>query len=87
MQPPEFLDPASYGLVGPPTDIYHAGLLLLSVLHGRNLEFDKTAILSGAPRQMAEALPAPWGPALAKALRRTAAHRTQTALEFWQDLR
>lgn len=87
MLPPEFLNPSQFGRVGPQTDIYHAGLLLLSVLHGQNLDFDRVAILDGAPRKMAEKLPPPWGVALEKALRRTVSQRTQTALEFWRDVR
>lgn len=86
MLPPEFLAPAQFGLVGPQTDIYHIGLLLLSVLKGHNVQFDVAAILDGAPRRMAETLPAPWGSALEKALRRTVVHRTQSALEFWHSL-
>ena len=65
----------------------HAGLLLLSVLYGQSLNFDESAILDGAPRKIAETLPTPWGAALGKALRRRVNQRTQTALEFWQDLR
>ncbi|TKD03429.1 serine/threonine protein kinase [Polyangium fumosum] len=86
MLPPEFLAPDRFGYVGPQTDIYHAGLLLLSVWHGQDLQFEKSQILDGLPRSVAADLPPPWGPALEKALRRTVAQRTQTAVELWRDL-
>jgi serine/threonine-protein kinase len=87
MLPPEYLRPDLYGVVGQTTDLYHAALLLLSVYHGRALHFTQAEILDGLPRQMAEQLPEPWATALGKALRRTVAQRTQTALEFWHDIR
>lgn len=85
MLPPEYLDP-SLGPMGRPIDIYHTGLLLLSVLHGRVLEFSREEILAGAPRQAAEALGAPYGLPLSRALRRHVSHRTPTAYELWLDL-
>jgi serine/threonine protein kinase len=86
MLPPEHLDPGNFGFVSSQTDIYHAGLLLLSVLHGQILKFDRAQILDGVPRQMATGLPEPWGTALEKALRRTVAQRTQSAVELWRAL-
>lgn len=85
MHPPEFLDHAQFGVVGRQTDLYHAALLL-AVLQGAEPTFTREEILDGAPRKKAEALGPPYGPALAKALRRQLADRTQTAFEFWKDL-
>jgi len=87
MLPPESLRPDLYGpRVGFHTDIYHAGLLLLAVLRGHVEPFDTAAILSGVPRQRAEALGPPYGPAIAQALRRTVHARHATAYEFWRAL-
>lgn len=86
MLPPEVLEPAEFGKLDNRIDIYHAGLLLLSVYAGRQLQFTKQQILAGEPRRYAESLPPPFNLALSKALRRHAHLRTQTALEFWRDL-
>lgn len=84
--PPEFLDSTSFGQLGYQADIYHCGLLFLQLAVGRRLQFTADEIMSGVPRQMAEALDPPLNFAIAKALRRHVADRTQTALEFWRDL-
>jgi len=86
MLAPEFLLPRDFGRVGMPVDIYHAGLLFLSLLLKRIPTFNRDEILKGKPRQMAEALNSPYGAAIAKALRRHVAHRTSCALEFWHDI-
>jgi serine/threonine protein kinase len=86
MLPPEVIKPEEFGKLDHRIDIYHAGLLLLSVYYGRQLEFTKEQILDGEPRKLAESLPSPFGGALSKALRRHSHLRTQTALEFWRDL-
>jgi len=86
MLPPEFLDPDQFGRVGQQTDIYHCGLVLLQVHTGKPCKFSRDEILEGAPRKLAESLPAPFGPAIAKALRRHVAARLQTPLDFWREL-
>ena len=67
-------------------DIYHCGLLLLSLEHSKELQFTREEILEGKPRQMALLLRAPLNFALEKALRRHVSKRTETARELWRDL-
>lgn len=86
MLPPEAVDPATFGTVGRPTDVYHAGLLLLSVLRREVPSFSEAEILSGAPLEVAQALGSPYSPALANALRPHVIQRTQTSLEFWREI-
>lgn len=86
MFPPEFLAPQDFGVLGKQVDIYHCGLLLLQLAIGRQLIFSNDEIVQGIPRQLAELLPAPFGPALAKALRRHVRERTQSARDLWLDL-
>ena len=70
MLPPEFLNPDEFGVLGKHIDIYHIGLLLLGLLLNRIPEFTHEEILAGRPREMAEQLPSPYAPVIAKALRR-----------------
>ncbi len=86
MHPPEFLDPEQFGAIGKPVDIYHGGLLLLSLLLGRIPPFTPEEIAAGEPRRLAERGPSRYAPALVRALRRHVAFRTQTAIDFWRDL-
>lgn len=86
MKPPEAIDPNQFGFVDRRVDVYHVGLLLLSLVLGYVPSFTLDEILQGAPRQLAEALPSVYGPAIAKALRRRVAQRTQTAALLWSDL-
>lgn len=86
IKPPEAIAPSKFGQLDHRLDIYHCGLLLLQVLLGRELRFSRDEILAGKPRDMAQALPAPFNFALEKALRRHVEFRTATALEFWRDL-
>ena len=86
MVPPEYLNPAEFGKMGKPVDIYHTGLLLLGLLLNRIPEFTREEILEGVPRRMAENLQSPYAPAIAKALRRHIEHRTQSALEMWREI-
>lgn len=86
MLPPEALVPGSYGTVGRPTDVYHASLLLLSVLRRAVPSFTEAEILAGAPQRVAQALPSPYASALANALRPRVMNRTQTPLEFWREI-
>ena len=87
MLPPEFLDPGTFGYLGPSVDIYQAGLLFLALLLGRAPGFTHEGILSGQPRQLAETVHPVFGPVIARALRRHVAYRTPSALAFWQELR
>jgi serine/threonine protein kinase len=86
MLPPEALLPSTYGTVGRPTDVYHAALLLLSVLRRAVPSFTEAEILAGQPQRVAQALPSPYASALANALRPRVMNRTQTALEFWREI-
>lgn len=87
MLPPEYLDPRSFGVINTQVDIYHSALLLLALALGRIPNFSEPEILRGVPRETAEALGAPFGGPLSRALRRHVDQRTQTALAFWHDLR
>lgn len=86
MLPPEAMDPARFGTVGRPTDVYHTGLLLLSVLRREVPSFTEAEILAGVPQQIAEGLGSTYSAALANALRPRVMHRTQTPLEFWREI-
>lgn len=86
MVAPEVLEPDEFGSIGKSTDLYHAGLVLLSVAMGIEPSFSTDEILRGAPRAAAEQLEWPFGPAIGKALRRHVDRRTQSAYEFWLDL-
>jgi hypothetical protein len=86
MLPPEALIPATFGVVGRPTDVYHAALLLLSVLRRAVPTFTEAEILAGAPQQVAQGLASPYSQALANALRPRVMNRTQTPLEFWREI-
>lgn len=86
MMPPEFLNPDEYGKIGKQVDIYHAGLLFLSLLLGRIPAFTPEDILNGVPRKTAEGLKSIYSPAIAKALRRHVDSRTQTAIDFWKEI-
>ena len=86
MLPPEAIDPAEFGPVGRALDIYHVGLLLLALLLGQSPSFTREEIVSGLPRETAEGLPSKYGPVIAKALRRHAAARIPTAVQFWREI-
>jgi serine/threonine protein kinase len=87
IRPPEAINPKEFGEAGVSCDIYHAGILFLSILTKKNLRFDKDQTIDGVPRKMAEALDNPFSPAIAKALRRHVSMRTQTVCELWRDIR
>lgn len=86
MLPPEYFDTTEFGQIRRQVDIYHTGLLLLSLLLGYIPEFTHQQILDGLPRKIAENLDSPYNRAIARALRRHVADRTQTALDFWRDI-
>lgn len=86
MLPPEVLDGAEFGPLDKRIDIYHCGMLLLSLLQGRELRFTTEEILAGKPGEMALVLEVPYRFALEKALRRHVHYRTADAMEFWRDL-
>jgi len=86
MLPPEFLAPDDFGVLGRHVDIYHTGLLLLSLLLHEEPEFTEQQIVEGLPRQIAESLPSPFSAAIARALRRHVADRTQSAMEMWREI-
>ena len=86
MVPPEYLNPVQFGQLDRRVDIYHVGLLLLSLLMKRTPEFTYNEILAGMPRQIAEGLSSPYAPAISTALRRHVATRPQTPLELWREI-
>lgn len=86
MLPPELLEPSEFGPLDYRIDIYHCGLLLLHLAHGREIHFTPEEIKTGLPRELALQLPAPFSFALEKALRRHVSYRTATAMELWRDL-
>ncbi|WP_086760594.1 protein kinase family protein [Nostoc sp. 106C] len=86
MLPPEYLAPQKFGLIGRQVDIYHIGLLLLSLLLGKIPQFTYDEILAGKPRQIAESLSSRYSDVIARALRRHVAYRTQSALDFWREI-
>ena len=86
MVPPEFLDPGQFGILDRHVDIYHTGLLLLGLLMKQIPNFTREQILQGLPRQIAEALPSPYGPVVAKALRRHVDSRIPSALQMWKEI-
>jgi hypothetical protein len=73
-------------LSGSEIDIYHMGLLLLSLLLHRIPQFTDEEILAGRPRELSEQLQSPYAPVIAKALRRHVLARTQTAVEMWHEI-
>ncbi|MBL8300651.1 MAG: serine/threonine-protein kinase [Rhodanobacteraceae bacterium] len=86
MLPPEAIDPNEFGPVSRALDIYHVGLLLLALLLGYSPSFTRDEIVAGAPRQAAEGLRSKYGLVIAKALRRHAAARVPTAVQFWREI-
>jgi serine/threonine-protein kinase len=86
MRPPEAIDPAQFGTVSKPTDIYHAALLLLAVLRREIYPFSEAEIVAGAPRDFAERTGWPAAMALSNALHPNVQRRTQTPLEFWREV-
>lgn len=87
MLPPEFLNPNEFGFIDHRVDIYHAGLLLLSILLGDSPYFTNDDIIQGKPRQKAEEIRNRYGPAIAKALRRHVENRIYSALDFWKEIK
>jgi serine/threonine-protein kinase len=87
MIPPEALDPSQFGSLGKQLDIYHAGLCLLGLMLKGVPQFSEADIREGKPRMMAEQIPHPGAPAIAQALRRHVKDRTQSAMDFWRDLK
>lgn len=83
---PEIIDVDTYGPPDRRMDLYHAGLLLLQILAGRELRFTREQVMAGLPRELAEQLPPPYGQAIGVALRRHATARYGDALAFWQAL-
>jgi eukaryotic-like serine/threonine-protein kinase len=86
MRPPEAIDLMEFGPIDHRIDIYHIGLLFLQLAYSQQLRFSQEEILTGRPRDMALALPAPYSFALEKTLRRHVAYRTASAMELWRDL-
>lgn len=87
MLPPEFLDSDEFGVLGTQVDIYHSALMFLSLILGSTPIFSREEILEGRPRELAESVDSPYSAAISKALRRHVHWRTQTAMDFWKDLK
>lgn len=85
MLPPEALD-RRFGFIGKHVDIYHVGLLLLSLLRNQPLNFTQDEIIAGHPRMCAEGLRSRYAPAIARALRRHVSARTPSALDMWREI-
>jgi serine/threonine protein kinase len=88
LRPPETHDPLEYGPLDHRADVYQAGLLLLSVLNGREAVFASKEVLAGEPRKLAEALASitPAAAVVAKMLRRHVVDRPVTALDAWREI-
>jgi serine/threonine-protein kinase len=86
MLPPEHLDSERFGQIGPQTDIYHAGLLLLNRLLQTPRFFTNDEILAGVPSEIARSLPSAYNMAIAAALLPEVGKRTQTARDFWRAI-
>lgn len=86
MLPPEIINPDEFGSVGRTIDVYHVGLLLLSMLLNRVPSFSQEEVLDGVPRQLAEASNSRYAPAIAHALRRHVSSRTPTAMHLWREI-
>jgi serine/threonine protein kinase len=88
MLPPELIPGMNFGPADHRIDIYHAGLLLLQMALGQEVQFTTQQIVEGKPRELAQALRQPPSikVALEKALRRHVADRTPNAKQLWRDL-
>ena len=86
MLPPEFLNPTEFGFIGKHVDIYHMGLLLLSLLLKQTLNFTTDEIIAGRPRQLAENMSSKYAEVIARALRRHVNARTPSAIEMWREI-
>lgn len=86
MLPPEVLDRTEFGPIDRRIDIYHCGLIFLSLAHGKEFAFTPDEIKTGLPRRLALQLQPPLNFALEKALRRHVQSRTASAMELWRDL-
>ena len=86
MLPPERLSPQDFGVLGRHTDIYHVGLLLLSLLLNQTPDFTPAHTIAGHPRQCAERLPSRYADAIARALRRHVDYRTPSAIDMWREI-
>jgi len=86
MLPPEFLNPVEFGTVNKQVDIYHIGLLLLSLLTKKIPSFNRDEIIQGKPRQIAEQISSPYAPIIAASLRRHTKDRIPSALDFWRAI-
>lgn len=85
MLPPEYLD-HNFGPIGRGVDIYHTGLLLLSLLLGVSPNFTRDEILDGKPRMVAENLPSRFALPISRALRRHTVNRTSSAMQLWREI-
>ncbi len=83
-----------YGFTTHQSDLYHVGLILLSLKTGKppiDPKLDFTEIqklcLDGYPRKLAEGLTCPLGDKIAVLLRRRSEYRHNTAVDAWNDFR
>ena len=86
MLPPEALNSREFGCIGKHVDIYHVGLLLLSLLLNQTPDFTPDEITAGHPRELAEGLESRYAPAIARALRRHVSTRTPSAIDMWREI-
>ena len=90
MLPPEYLMPQDFGAPGgridKRIDIYHVGLLLVSLLLNQTPNFTLADIITGQPRKLAERLSSRYAAAIARALRRHVIYRTPSAIDMWREI-
>lgn len=85
MLAPECID-GSFGSVTRRVDIYHIGLLLLSLSLGNIPQFTHQEIVNAVPRRMAEQLSSPYRDVIARTLRRHVSERTSRAFDVWIEI-
>ncbi|MBL7130893.1 MAG: serine/threonine protein kinase [Candidatus Omnitrophica bacterium] len=83
-----------FGFTIPQSDLYHVGLILLSLKLGQPPIDPKTEFkeiqrlcLEGHPRKLTESLNCPLGDKIAVLLRRRAEYRYRSAIDAWNDFR
>lgn len=83
-----------FGFTTPQSDLYHVGLILLSLRLGKppidpktNFDEIQKLCLDGYPRKLAKDLNCPLGDKITVLLRRRSEYRYNSALDAWNDFR
>jgi len=87
MLAPEAISQKQFGKINRKMDIYHVGLLFLSLFLGEYPKFSQEETLAGIPRKIAENLSSPYGCVIARTLHRYVELRTETALDVWREIK